>query len=122
MWRFFSEIVIFLYLVDQNSSLLIIVPAGIGVLVEFWKITKALKVSRLHSYCSAHRTFQVHVIFANGIPRIWLGAPNEDEVRTENFDSEAMKYLAILLTPLCIGGALYRYARLAPFDANNELA
>ncbi|KAH7702136.1 cisplatin, partial [Aphelenchoides avenae] len=92
LWRFFSEIVIFLYLVDQNSSLLIIVPAGIGVLVEFWKITKALKV---------------HVIFANGIPRIWLGAPNEDEVRTENFDSEAMKYLAILLTPLCIGGALY---------------
>jgi hypothetical protein len=92
LWRCFSDIIIFLYLYDQSSSLLILIPAGIGVVLEFWKISKAMKV---------------HVTFYGGIPRIRLGTPTEDEVRTEGFDAQAMKYLALLLTPLCIAGALY---------------
>lgn len=30
-----------------------------------------------------------------------------EERDTENFDSQGMRYLAVLLTPLCIAGALY---------------
>lgn len=34
LWRCFSQIVIFLYLLEEKSSVLIIVPSGIGVVIE----------------------------------------------------------------------------------------
>ena len=42
------SIVIFLYLLDneEKTSYLILLPAGLGIVLDFWKITKACKVSR----------------------------------------------------------------------------
>ena len=41
------SIVIFLYLLDneESTSYLILLPAGLGILLDFWKISKACKVS-----------------------------------------------------------------------------
>ncbi|KAK6035369.1 cleft lip and palate transmembrane protein 1 [Cooperia oncophora] len=44
LWRCFSYTVIFFYLKDQHTSMLVIAPAGISVLIEFWKLKKAFKV------------------------------------------------------------------------------
>ena len=34
LWRCFSQLVVFLYLMDAKTSLLIIVPAGIAAVIE----------------------------------------------------------------------------------------
>jgi hypothetical protein len=34
MWRAFSQAVVFLYLLDENTSLLVLVPTGIASVIE----------------------------------------------------------------------------------------
>lgn len=91
LWRGFSQIVIFLYLVDSNTSMLVLVPAGIGALIELWKCKKILKM-------------QIHW---KGIRFTAAGADEASEELTKQIDREGMKYLMYLLYPLCIGGAIY---------------
>jgi hypothetical protein len=41
----FSQIVIFFFLVDQGSSLLVSIPAAFGILIQIWKVQKATGIS-----------------------------------------------------------------------------
>ncbi|XP_025126524.2 lipid scramblase CLPTM1L isoform X2 [Bubalus kerabau] len=92
LWRCFSTVVIFLFLLDEQTSLLVLVPAGIGAAIELWKVKKALKMT---------------VIWRGLWPTFQFGTYSESERRTEEYDAQAMKYLSYLLYPLCIGGAVY---------------
>ncbi|CAJ0959389.1 unnamed protein product, partial [Mesorhabditis belari] len=95
LWRAFSYTIVFFYLFDQQTSLLVLVPSGISVLIEYWKCTKALRIT---------------ISFRNGFPSINIGAPTAAEAETDAFDAQAMRWLAWLMLPLCIGGAVYSLA------------
>ncbi|XP_043492252.1 cleft lip and palate transmembrane protein 1-like protein [Polistes fuscatus] len=95
VWRAFSQTIIFFYLLEENSSLLVLIPTGIGTIIELWKLKKI---------------FRVEVISYNGIfPRIHFNENkiNAAEAKTRVFDAESMRYLSYLLYPLVIGAALY---------------
>uniref|UniRef100_A0A8C2WKK3 Lipid scramblase CLPTM1L n=1 Tax=Cyclopterus lumpus TaxID=8103 RepID=A0A8C2WKK3_CYCLU len=92
LWRCFSTIVVFLYLFDEQTSLLVLIPAGVGSIIEVWKVKKALKIQ---------------VSWKGGKPTFLFGKLDESERRTEEYDTLAMKYLSYLLYPMCIGGAVY---------------
>ncbi|XP_060047107.1 lipid scramblase CLPTM1L isoform X2 [Erinaceus europaeus] len=92
LWRCFSTVVVFLFLLDEQTSLLVLLPAGVGAAIELWKVKKALKVS---------------VAWSGLKPRVQFGASSESERTTEEYDTQAMRYLSCLLYPLCVGGAVY---------------
>lgn len=39
------QLIIFLYLLDNETSTVVLFSAGAGTAIEFWKVTKAMKVS-----------------------------------------------------------------------------
>lgn len=89
LWRAFSQSVIFLYLMDEETSLLVLIPAGVGALIEIWKVTKAL---------------HIQFSFSSGFS---YGQDTAGETSTAQLDDTAMKYLSWVLYPLCLGGAVY---------------
>ncbi|KAI6194608.1 Ribonuclease [Aphelenchoides besseyi] len=92
IWRCFSETVVFFYLMDERSSYLILIPSGIGALVEYWKLTRALKI---------------HINMDGWRPRLTFGELSAKEKETGDFDVEGMRYVSYILIPLCISGAVY---------------
>ncbi|KAH8419784.1 hypothetical protein KR009_002474, partial [Drosophila setifemur] len=110
MWRAFSQIVIFLYLLDENTSYLVLVPVGLGTLIELWKCKKILRLE--FSFSGLVRRKLEQIDRRNGTQQ----EQDEDqekkkgqlaEQQTNQFDRQGMRYLSYLLYPLCLGGAIY---------------
>ncbi|XP_065314816.1 lipid scramblase CLPTM1L-like isoform X2 [Gordionus sp. m RMFG-2023] len=94
VWRCFSQIVIFLYLCNEKTSLIILIPTGVGSLIEIWKLLKAFKF-RISWDKEYYRL------------RIEKMASMSGEKLTQQYDQEAMQYLSYLMYPLVTCGAIY---------------
>eukprot|EP00210_Caulerpa_lentillifera_P000896 g867.t1 len=88
------QVIVFLYLLDNDTSFVVLLSTGVGVLIEFWKVTKAMNV-----------TFRRTV---HGIPYLhFSNRASYERSRTREHDEQAMKYLAYALYPLVIGYSIY---------------
>ncbi|KAK2708232.1 hypothetical protein QYM36_013984 [Artemia franciscana] len=93
VWRAFSQTVIFLYLLEEDTSLLVTVPSGLGCIIEFWKVMKAFKIELRFSGCI--------------LPRITVGSFTKEEKESDQYDADFLTKLSVVLCPLVIGGAIY---------------
>ena len=83
--------IIFLYLFDNETSWMIIVSSGVGVLIEIWKLQKVVKISFTGS----------RIKFEDRYPKSELGKA------TDAHDKLAFKYLGIATFPLVIAYSIY---------------
>ncbi|KAG2171990.1 hypothetical protein INT43_001467 [Umbelopsis isabellina] len=100
MVNIFFQIVIFLYLMDNNqeTSWMILIGQGFGLLIEIWKVFKALK-------------YEVYRVPGALLPRVRLqehaAELTEQESETKKYDEMAYRYLSWLAYPLLAGYAIY---------------
>ncbi|KAH8265137.1 hypothetical protein KR044_001563 [Drosophila immigrans] len=105
LWRAFSQIIIFMYLLDEQTSYLVLVPVALGTLIELWKCKKILRIELTFSGFIRRKLEQVD--------RRIDGTNQEQqpgelaERQTQQYDREGMRYLSYLLYPLCVAGAVY---------------
>ena len=93
VWRVFSHLIIFFYLMEEETSLLILVPSGISLIIETWKMSKA---------------FKLNVSFNGGLmPTFNFSESTKEEKESNEYDSIAMKKLSYLLYPIIVCGAVY---------------
>ncbi|KAI8335347.1 cleft lip and palate transmembrane protein 1-domain-containing protein [Chlamydoabsidia padenii] len=99
MVNIFFQIVIFLYLLDNNqeTSWMILMGQGVGLLIEVWKVFKALK------YEVIWRPGQLLPTLSNQNAT----KSTEEEDETSKYDAIAFKYLTWLSYPLLAGYAIY---------------
>ena len=88
------QIIIFLYLLDNETSSLILLSNGLGLLIEIWKVTKACKVD---------------LVFMKGfIPFVTIkDRDSYISTSTKTYDKEASRYLSYALFPLVVGYSIY---------------
>eukprot|EP00978_Attheya_sp_CCMP212_P000761 scaffold1542_cov49-Attheya_sp.AAC.3 len=85
----FFQIVILLYLADNETSYMVLMSNGVGLLIEIWKITTAVKIS-----------------FKGG--RIqWVEATSYSKSKTKKYDEIATSHLLFITMPLVAGYGMY---------------
>nr|XP_020464128.1 cleft lip and palate transmembrane protein 1-like protein [Monopterus albus] len=94
LWRSLGTLLIFLHLLEE-TSLLVLLPVGLGACVEVWKVFKVYKIPL--QWKSS---------------KLYVNKLDEDERKTVDYDAQASTYLFYLVYPLCISGAIFSLAYL----------
>ncbi|KAJ3104293.1 hypothetical protein HDU97_009369 [Phlyctochytrium planicorne] len=87
------QLIIFLYLLDNDTSWMILISNGVGLLIEAWKIQKTVIVKT-----------KAEFPFVEFIDK---HKPSKTARKTMKYDKIAFKYLSYVLYPLLFGYAVY---------------
>jgi len=85
----FFSLVILLYLADNDTNFMVLVSNGVGLVIEIWKISKAITVK-----------------FEGGKIE-WVEAQSYKKSRTKEYDEIATSHLLFVTMPLVAGYGMY---------------
>ncbi|KAI6699992.1 hypothetical protein NL676_014316 [Syzygium grande] len=91
--NFICQLVVFLYLLDNDTSWMILASSGIGCCIEFWKIGKAMHIEIDRSGKIPMLKFRDRESYAGN--------------KTKEYDDLAMKYLSYVLFLLVACSSVY---------------
>ncbi|KAL8171833.1 hypothetical protein V2J09_023637 [Rumex salicifolius] len=91
--NFVCQLIVFLYLLDNETSWMILASSGVGCCIEFWKIGKAMHVEIDRSGTIPMLRFRDRDSYKNN--------------KTKEYDDIAMKYLSYLLFFLVVCSSIY---------------
>lgn len=96
----FMQAVIFLYLLDnnENTSWMILFGQGMGILLEFWKITKMVNV-RIRPAPDSIIPYRIAFEDKHKL--------SETEEKTQEYDAVAFKYMYMIAVPLLMAYGAY---------------
>ncbi|RDB19820.1 Cleft lip and palate transmembrane protein 1 [Hypsizygus marmoreus] len=94
----FVQLIILLYLIDnnENTSWMILFGSGMGVLIEAWKITKAVDISIIPAPAGSLLPYKLDI-----------KGKLEDEKKTQEYDKLAFKYVSWVAIPLLAAYTVY---------------
>ncbi|KIJ20518.1 hypothetical protein PAXINDRAFT_166540 [Paxillus involutus ATCC 200175] len=97
----FVQTVILLYLIDNNTdtSWMILLGSGMGVVIEAWKITKAVDISIVPSPPGSRLPYMLSIQDKHVL--------SEDEKKTQEFDKLAFRYVSYVAIPLLAAYSVY---------------
>ncbi|CAD5331177.1 unnamed protein product [Arabidopsis thaliana] len=94
--NFICQFIIFLYLLDNDTSWMILASSGVGVCIEFWKIGKAMRIEVDRSGMIPRLRFHDRESYASN--------------KTKEYDDIAIKFLSYVLLLLVVGFSIYSLA------------
>ncbi|EPT03616.1 hypothetical protein FOMPIDRAFT_1141780 [Fomitopsis schrenkii] len=95
------QIIILLYLIDNNeqTSWMILMGSGVGVLIEAWKITKAVDISIAPAAPGSRFPYQLDIKDKHVL--------SEDEKKTQEYDKLAFRYVSYFTIPCLAAYTVY---------------
>ncbi|EGO02122.1 hypothetical protein SERLA73DRAFT_120762 [Serpula lacrymans var. lacrymans S7.3] len=97
----FVQAIVLLYLIDNNTdtSWMILFGSGMGVLVEAWKITKAVDITIISAPPGSLLPYQFDIKDKHVL--------SEDEKKTQEYDKLAFRYVSYFAIPLLAAYTVY---------------
>ncbi|TEB30111.1 cleft lip and palate transmembrane 1 [Coprinellus micaceus] len=95
------QLIVLLYLIDnnENTSWMILAGSGMGVVIEAWKITKAVDISVISAPAGSLFPYKLDIKDKHVL--------SEDEKKTQEYDALAFRYVSYVAIPLLIGYSGY---------------
>ncbi|KIK03153.1 hypothetical protein K443DRAFT_677001 [Laccaria amethystina LaAM-08-1] len=97
----FVQIVVLLYLIDnnENTSWMILMGSGMGVLIEAWKVTKAVDIRVIPSPAGSLLPYKLDIKDKHVL--------SEDEKKTQEYDKLAFRYVSWVAIPTLMAYTVY---------------
>ncbi|AIN97522.1 hypothetical protein LPMP_200300 [Leishmania panamensis] len=110
----YFQSIIFLYLLENSeTSWAVLVPSGMGALMEYWKLAKTLKIVKVETQVTTVAEAQGAARESARKKGTWrisgydIGFNDSYDSRTQKHDDVAVRYLIYAMIPLLSGYAVY---------------